>query len=125
MISLTRSRIAASNPSRREPSWPTSIAVLVFAMAYSSCALNLSQRFRAFSFTDFSGEYAFYFSTGIGTEPPRIAQVQSTRPSRFAGHLAREAHKLFLADAFVTPRRNSVSLALEHDVLIVTQSVCP
>jgi hypothetical protein len=38
-------------------------------MAYSSCALNLSQRFRAFSFTDFSGEYAFDFSTGIGTEP--------------------------------------------------------
>jgi hypothetical protein len=38
-------------------------------MAYSSCALNLSQRFRAFSFTDFSGEYAFYFSTGMGTEP--------------------------------------------------------
>jgi hypothetical protein len=43
--------------------------VLVFAMAYSSCALNLSRRFRAFSFTDFSGEYAFYFSTGMGTEP--------------------------------------------------------
>jgi hypothetical protein len=43
--------------------------VLVFAMAYSSCALNLSWRFRAFSFNDFSGEYAFYFSTGIGTEP--------------------------------------------------------
>jgi len=40
---------------------PTSIAVLVFAMAYSSCALNLSQRCRAFSFNDFSGEYAFYF----------------------------------------------------------------
>src|SRR6202162_1289413 len=44
MISLTRSRIAASNPSRREPSWPTSIAMLVFAMAYSSCALNLLLR---------------------------------------------------------------------------------
>src|SRR6202162_1284821 len=28
------------------------------------------KRFRAFSFTDFSGEYAFYFSTGMGTEPP-------------------------------------------------------
>jgi hypothetical protein len=28
-------------PLAREPSWPTSIAVLVFAMAYSSCALNL------------------------------------------------------------------------------------
>src|ERR1700688_3681261 len=75
MISLTRSRIAASNPSRREPSWPTSTAVLVFAMAYSSCALNLSRRFRAFSFTDFSGEYAFYFSTGMGTEP--FSQLQN------------------------------------------------
>jgi hypothetical protein len=31
-------------PSRREHSWPTSIAVLVFAMAYSSCALNLLLR---------------------------------------------------------------------------------
>src|SRR6201988_5344748 len=44
MISFTRSRIVASNPSRREPSWPASIAMLVFAMAYSSCALNLLLR---------------------------------------------------------------------------------
>jgi hypothetical protein len=28
-----------------------------------------ARRFRAFSFTDYSGEYAFYFSTGIGIEP--------------------------------------------------------
>src|SRR6516225_2344463 len=44
MISRTRSRIAASNPSRREPSWSTSLSVLVFTMAYSSCALNLLLR---------------------------------------------------------------------------------
>src|SRR5215469_18057715 len=44
MISRTRSRIAASNPSRREPSWSTSLSVLVFTMAYSSCALNLPLR---------------------------------------------------------------------------------
>src|SRR6516164_6782988 len=44
MISRTRSRIATSNPSRREPSWPTSLTMLAFAMAYSSCALNLRSR---------------------------------------------------------------------------------
>src|SRR6516165_9607478 len=44
MISRTRSRIATSNPSRREPSWPTSLTMLAFAMAYSSCALNLQSR---------------------------------------------------------------------------------
>src|SRR5215468_475973 len=44
MISRTRSRIAASNPSRREPSWSTTLSVLVFTMAYSSCALNLLLR---------------------------------------------------------------------------------
>src|ERR1700732_3877581 len=33
------------------------------------CSEPPAKRFRAFSFTDFSGEYAFYFSTGMGTEP--------------------------------------------------------
>ncbi len=32
-------------------------------------AIDLRYRPRAFSFSDFSGEYASYFSTGIGTEP--------------------------------------------------------
>jgi hypothetical protein len=51
MISLTRSRVAASNPSRGDSG--------------------------AFSFNDFSGEYAFYFSTGIGTEPDHFLRHQS------------------------------------------------
>jgi hypothetical protein len=39
-------------------------------MAYSSWALNLLlKRFQASPFNGFSGEYAFYFSTGIETEP--------------------------------------------------------
>src|SRR3989442_9493382 len=44
------------------------------------CALNLLQRFRAFSFNDFSGEYAFYFSTGMGTEPTRKSKNLNVDP---------------------------------------------
>ena len=50
MISRTRSPIAASNPSRKE-----------------STEREVDSGF--FRFNDFSGEYAFYFSTGIETEP--------------------------------------------------------
>jgi hypothetical protein len=38
-------------------------------MAYPSCAQNLRLRDSGFFVPDFSGEYAFYFSTGIGTQP--------------------------------------------------------
>src|SRR5438309_11064816 len=44
MISRTRSRMAASKPSRSEPSWITSWPMLVFLTAYSSCARNLRLR---------------------------------------------------------------------------------
>src|SRR5882762_5524560 len=48
-------------------------------------ALNLLQRFRAFSFNDFSGEYAFYFSTGMGTEPRASRNIK--QPPRELGPL--------------------------------------
>src|SRR5208282_2537427 len=51
-------------------SWRNCGAVLLFAMAYSSCSRDLQRRDPGFVFNDFSGEYAFHFSTGIGTEPP-------------------------------------------------------
>src|SRR5207302_5067452 len=35
----------------------------------SSCGRDLQQRDPGFVFNDFSGAYAFHFSTGIGTEP--------------------------------------------------------
>jgi hypothetical protein len=55
-------------------------------MAYSSCALNLSRRFRAFSFNDFSGEYAFYFSPGMGTEP--VVRAKAAMRGHFkTGHM--------------------------------------
>src|SRR5208282_4402176 len=50
-------------------SWRNCGAVLLFAMAYSSCSRDLQRRDPGFVFNDFSGEYAFHFSTGIGTEP--------------------------------------------------------
>src|ERR1700722_10684834 len=40
------------------------------------CPEPPAKRFRAFSFTDYSGEYAFYFSTGIGTEPFRDRETE-------------------------------------------------
>jgi len=43
-------------------------------MAYSSCARRLLNRPRAFSFNDFSGEYASYFSTGMGTQPTQMVR---------------------------------------------------
>jgi hypothetical protein len=43
--------------------------MLVFLTAYSSCARNLRLRDSGFIVQAFSGEYAFRFSTGIGTEP--------------------------------------------------------
>src|SRR2546428_833150 len=136
MISLTRSRIAASNPSRREPSWPTSIAVLSSPWRIPPDALNLSRRFRAFSFNDFSGEYAFYFSTGMGTEPaddeewtvylliraPKSASVEldtENGPMSFYdvdGKLTAHAHngpislKNFSGDAEITAVNGPISL---------------
>src|SRR5487761_127463 len=52
------------------------------------CPEPLARRFRAFSFNDFSGEYAFYFSTGIGTEPN-----SATRQHR-SPHLSRPLLRL-------------------------------
>lgn len=43
--------------------------MLVFFTAYSSCARNLQLRDSGLFIQAFSGEYAFRFSTGIGTEP--------------------------------------------------------
>jgi hypothetical protein len=43
----------------------------MFIIAFLLCPEPLARRFRTFSSTDFSREYAFYFSTGIGTEPTR------------------------------------------------------
>jgi hypothetical protein len=56
--------------------------MLVFAMAYSSCARNLPLRDSGFFVPDFSGEYAFYFSTGIGTEPKRFISSKATPESQ-------------------------------------------
>src|SRR5208282_5888521 len=56
-------------------SWRNCGAVLLFAMAYSSCSRDLQRRDPGFVFNDFSGEYAFHFSTGIGTEPRPLAEV--------------------------------------------------
>ena len=116
----------------------TSIAVLVFAMAYSSCALNLSRRFRAFSFTDFSGEYAFYFSTGMGTEPvkkeyPLISTAPIILfcfmlPSNFryavysagvdAKHQTRERHSEFSSKRRVGPATSVRNDARPDGILI-------
>src|SRR5487761_3823 len=49
------------------------------------CPEPLARRFRAFSFNDFSGEYAFYFSTGIGTEPRRSRRLKSS-PNSWGGN---------------------------------------
>src|SRR5437879_1616055 len=38
----------------------------------SSCGRDLQQRDPGFVFNDFSGAYAFHFSTGIGTEPGAV-----------------------------------------------------
>jgi hypothetical protein len=67
----------ASKPSRSEPSWLTSWPMLVFLTAYSSCARNLLLRDSGFFIQAFSGEYAFRFPTGIGTEPPPAMFSQS------------------------------------------------
>jgi hypothetical protein len=53
------------------------------------CPEPPAKRFRAFSFTDFSGEYAFYFSTGMGTEPG-LLDLNTGEPRYFAmGYLRR------------------------------------
>src|SRR5208282_518221 len=72
-------------------SWRNCGAVLLFAMAYSSCSRDLQRRDPGFVFNDFSGEYAFHFSTGIGTEPPTTAaivkQIRDQREGRFTPRL--------------------------------------
>ncbi len=81
------------HPSLREPSWPTSLAVLVFAMAYSSCPRNLLPEIPGFSFNGFSGEYASYFSIRIGTEPEH--------PTRMFVNLAPSCAEAMLARALL------------------------
>jgi hypothetical protein len=46
-------------------------------MAYSSWCRDLQRRDPGFVFNDFSGEYAFHFSTGIGTEPILLTEACS------------------------------------------------
>jgi hypothetical protein len=53
--------------------------MLVFITAYSSCARNLPLRDSGFFVQAFSGEYAFRFSTGIGTEPKDEVTIQLMR----------------------------------------------
>src|SRR5437660_626605 len=50
----------------------------------SSCGRDLQQRDPGFVFNDFSGAYAFHFSTGIGTEPYSPAHLlgQASRLQR-------------------------------------------
>src|SRR3989475_2710598 len=46
----------------------------------SSCGRDLQRRDPGFVFNDFSGAYAFHFSTGIGTEPTSISEIRETPP---------------------------------------------
>src|SRR5207302_719739 len=48
----------------------------------SSCGRDLQQRDPGFVFNDFSGAYAFHFSTGIGTEPTFQTQSFGFRTPR-------------------------------------------
>jgi hypothetical protein len=84
-FSFTRSRIVASNPSRREHSWRFHCNASLRHGVFRLYPEPPAKRFRVFSFFDFSGEYAFYFSTGMGTEPPSILWMNSTSERCIAG----------------------------------------
>src|SRR5207244_11640519 len=47
----------------------------------SSCGRDLQQRDPGFVFNDFSGAYAFHFSTGIGTEPTPVGTFKEGNKS--------------------------------------------
>jgi hypothetical protein len=71
--------------------------MLVFLTAYSSCARNLRLRDSGLFYSSLSGEYAFRFSTGIGTEPvpsPTI-KVRIVVPGQIADKLITDAGSAF------------------------------
>src|SRR5437879_4406257 len=66
----------------------------------SSCGRDLQQRDPGFVFNDFSGAYAFHFSTGIGTEPrnrDRTGYPTAThaRPLRYSIFYSWHEHSLY------------------------------
>jgi hypothetical protein len=75
--------------------------MLVFLTAYSSCARNLRLRDSGLFYSSLSGEYAFRFSTGIGTEPAFKADRYSLLSQSVALGILYETRRLFVDRSFL------------------------